>query len=135
MKAKDVAKSINQAATEAGLDERWAELKKKLVSSEPEEQVKAFSLEVLRQAQDVTDKPSREYMNYLTKDLGTRLKASSENKGSRETLRALVLAADQAWRAFHHRLNEASGYVVEADALKNGLRSRFAGVYTLGWDN
>lgn len=132
MKAKEVAQSINQAATQAGLDERWEELKRRIIAGESTESLRPFSHEVLQQAVSVTQATAQEYITFLSRELGAELAAKSGGKP--ESFRALVLAADQSWRAFHHRLNPASQHVLEVDALKIALQQHYPSVYRLGWE-
>ena len=133
MNAKEVAQSINQAAEQAGLGEKWEELKRRILAAQANEELAPFSRQVLQQALDVTRGPAQAYLTFLSQDLGTKLNAKTGGKAA--SFKALVISADQAWRAFHHRLNDASKHVIEADALKNALRQSFPGVYAIGWGN
>lgn len=133
MNAKEVAQSINLAAEQAGLVERWEELKRRILANQSNDELAPFSQQVLQEAIDLTRPAAQAYITFLSKDLGTKLNAKGGGKSA--SFRALVLTADQAWRAFHNRLNAASKHVLEADALKIALRQNFPGVYALGWGN
>lgn len=133
MKAKEVAESINHACEQAGLGQQWEELKRRILQGEGDQTLTPFSQKVLQQAIDLSLAPAQAYINYLSQDLGRQLSAKTGGKAA--SFKALVLSADQAWRAFHNRLNDASKHVIDDDALKAALRQNFPGVYALGWGN
>lgn len=133
MKAKEVAESINHACEQAGLGQQWEELKSRILQGEGNQTLTPFSQKVLQKALDLSRSPAQAYLTYLSQDLGRQLHAKTGGKTA--SFKALVLSADQAWRAFHHRLNDASKHVIDADALKVALRQNFPGVYAIGWGN
>ena len=131
MKAKNAARQINALAREKNLQGRWDAVLEQVKAGKPEAELLAAADLLQKEIHAVLEGPSREYLAHLVQSLGTGLKERHTVKTA--SVRAAVLAAEQAWKAFHARLDPLPARFVAADAFRRTLEHEVPGISMLAW--
>lgn len=128
MKAKDVARQINDAVEQRGICDRWEAVHAMADRDAAAlEAARRIETDLLEAALD----PATDYLAHLIKALGTDLHERNVVKAA--SVRAAVLAAEQAWKAFHARLLPLPARYIDPEGFRRTLEKQVPGISALAW--
>lgn len=131
MKAKDVARSINEAVVEADIQGAWDAIADRMRSGESDNALQPAVHAMLETTNDLVAPLATEYLRFLMNRMGQQVK--EKNMAKAASLRALLLSTDQAWRSFHSRLDPLAARAVNSDAFRSTVMAETPRLGDLAW--